>query len=73
MKDNLQRDLEAICNLQFWMRKQIKKEKEISTIINTGSIQSAKQRFNFSINKDWLPYEVDGIEMKPKKENKSNF
>lgn len=27
----------------------------------------------FSVNKDWLPYEVDSIEMKPKKENKISF
>jgi len=32
------------------------------------------QPITFSVNKDWLPYEVDSLEAKPKaKENKSNF
>jgi len=44
MKDGLQIYLESNCILQFWVKKQIAKEKKVVTVINLNSLQSVKQR-----------------------------
>lgn len=43
-KDDLQLYLEAQCNLQIWIRKQIAKTKQKVDVINTESISSVKQK-----------------------------
>ena len=47
MKDSLQIYLESVCVLQFWVKKQLSKEKKVVSIINPNSIKSSKQKFNF--------------------------
>jgi len=49
MKDDLQKYLETVCVYQFWVKKQIAKEKKVVAVINPNSIQSAKQKFNFKL------------------------
>lgn len=44
MIDKIQQFLESHCKLQFWIRKQIKKEKELVDKINPYSISSVKQK-----------------------------
>jgi hypothetical protein len=44
MKDKLQMQLEAICHVQLWEKKQIAKEKQLVDKINILSISSVKQK-----------------------------
>ena len=44
MKDNLQVQLEMICTVQLWAKKQILKKVEKVEVINTMSINSVKQK-----------------------------
>ena len=44
MKDNLQIQLEMICTVQLWAKKQILKKVEKVEVINTMSINSVKQK-----------------------------
>lgn len=44
MKNNLQIQLEMICHVQLWAKKQIAKEKQLVDKINPFSISSIKQK-----------------------------
>ena len=44
MKDNLQIQLEMICTVQLWAKKQILKKVEKAEVINTMGINSVKQK-----------------------------
>jgi len=44
MKDKLQIQLEMICSVQLWAKKQIVKEKQLVDKINPFSISSIKQK-----------------------------